>query len=56
MLNTHRVPHKCVKWDVMLGSHQDRIVSHEEVISMTNPNLVEVEDSENDESEGEELE
>jgi hypothetical protein len=40
MLNTHRVPHKCVDWNTMMGSHQDRLVSHEEVAAMVNPNLV----------------
>lgn len=45
MLNTKRVPHKSVDWDELLGSHQDRIVSHEEVISLVNPNLISTSDS-----------
>lgn len=45
MLNTKRVPHKCVDWDELLGSHQDRIVTHEEVISLVKPNLISTSDS-----------
>ncbi|CAG8953112.1 hypothetical protein HYFRA_00003309 [Hymenoscyphus fraxineus] len=40
MLNTHRVMHKCVDWDTMMGSHRDRLVSHDEVARMRNPLLV----------------
>jgi hypothetical protein len=40
MLNTHRVVHKCVDWGLMMGSHRDRLVNHEEVASLVNPNLL----------------
>lgn len=39
MLDTRRVPHRCVDWEEMLSSHKNRMVSHEEVASMTNPAL-----------------
>ena len=39
MLNTKRVVHRCVDWDLMMQSHQDRLVSHEEVVSMVNPSM-----------------
>ena len=40
MLDTRRVPHRCVDWEEMLSSHKDRMVSHEEVARMVNPGLV----------------
>ena len=41
MLDTKRVPHRCVDWEEMLSSHKSRMVSHEEVESMVNPALAE---------------
>ena len=42
MLNTHRVPHRCVGWNEMLTSHEDRMVGHEEAASLINPNLLRI--------------
>ncbi|KAK3390366.1 hypothetical protein B0H63DRAFT_446489 [Podospora didyma] len=39
MLNTHRVPHRCVDWDALMSSHADRLVSHDEVRDLKNPIL-----------------
>ncbi|KAK7744119.1 hypothetical protein SLS53_003640 [Cytospora paraplurivora] len=39
MLNTKRVPHRCVDWDAMMSSHVDRLVAQEEITSLRNPNL-----------------
>lgn len=39
MLNTKRVPHRCVDWEAMMSSHEDRLVSHAEVASLVNPIL-----------------
>lgn len=41
MLDTRRVPHRCVDWEEMLSSHKNRMVSHAEVASMVNPALAE---------------
>ncbi|KAK1759955.1 putative Tat pathway signal sequence [Echria macrotheca] len=37
MLNTHRVPHRCVDWDALMDSHADRVVPHDEVANLENP-------------------
>jgi hypothetical protein len=37
MLNTKRVPHRCVDWDALMRSHEDRVVSRDEIVSMRNP-------------------
>ncbi|KAK0702005.1 hypothetical protein B0T26DRAFT_735537 [Lasiosphaeria miniovina] len=37
MLNTHRVPHRCVDWDALMTSHADRLVPHQEVVNLKNP-------------------
>ncbi len=37
MLNTHRTQHRCVNWEAMMTSHEDRYVSQEEVASLKNP-------------------
>ena len=41
MLNTHRTMHRCVNWDAMMTSHEDRMVSREEVDLLRNPDYVE---------------
>lgn len=37
MLNTHRVPHRCVNWDALMESHADRFISEKEFKSLRNP-------------------
>ncbi|KAH8742344.1 hypothetical protein F5883DRAFT_74984 [Diaporthe sp. PMI_573] len=37
MLNTKRVPHRCVDWDALTRSHEDRVVSRDEIVSLKNP-------------------
>ncbi|KAJ0117214.1 Tat pathway signal sequence [Diaporthe amygdali] len=39
MLNTKRVPHRCVDWDALTRSHEDRVVSRDEIVSLKNPLL-----------------
>ncbi|KAI1865358.1 uncharacterized protein JN550_008406 [Neoarthrinium moseri] len=45
MLNTHRVEHRCVDWDALMSSHEDRLVSHDEVASLRNPNMADTVDA-----------
>lgn len=45
MLNTKRVSHRCVDWDALMRSHEDRVVSRDEIVSMTNPLMKENGDS-----------
>ena len=37
MLNSKRVPHRCVDWDQLIASSKHRVVSREEVASLINP-------------------
>lgn len=39
MLDTRRVPHRCVGWDAMMCSHVDRLVGQDEVASLRNTKL-----------------
>ena len=37
MLNTRLIEHKCVDWEMLMESVNDRIVSREEIADLRNP-------------------
>lgn len=39
LLNTRPIDHRCVNWDRLISSVEDRVVRREELQVMTNPNL-----------------
>ncbi|CAG8961585.1 hypothetical protein HYFRA_00006119 [Hymenoscyphus fraxineus] len=40
MLNTRPIEHKCVDWNILMASVEDRVVSREEMAALTNPKQI----------------
>ena len=39
MLNTRPIDHKCVDWNGLVASIEDRVAGRDEMAAMVNPNL-----------------
>ena len=39
MLNTRLIEHKCVDWEALMASIKYRVVNHDEIAALVNPNF-----------------